>query len=202
MGGGGLFSHLPLEASGTDRMKDGAHKDVITRTLGTTPCLVTLHRICRRHFPPSRSQCRTTNQKECLSVAYEVTNKAICLLAGCPQLTVLSTGGGQTQDRCRFYTSTFVLEKFVLVCFSWQCHWRRTYLQYNLLFIYRASWKQLVSLDVSVVLIVAPNSGSLRSFKCRRTNLNWLPHISLARLNTWWFLYTERRASMLPSSPG
>uniref|UniRef100_A0A669D826 Teneurin-4 n=1 Tax=Oreochromis niloticus TaxID=8128 RepID=A0A669D826_ORENI len=35
---GRLFNHFPLGASGTDGMKNGAHKDVITRTLGTTLC--------------------------------------------------------------------------------------------------------------------------------------------------------------------
>ncbi len=54
-----------------------------------TPCLVTLQLFCQKHtlFFHLASQCRATNQKECLSGAYEMTNKAICLFTWCPPLT-------------------------------------------------------------------------------------------------------------------
>lgn len=91
---GGLFNHFPLRTLGMDGIKKNmAHKDVITRTLGMTPRLVTLQRFCQLHVLTLfsnfylASQCRATNQKECLSGAHKMTNKAICLFTGCPPLT-------------------------------------------------------------------------------------------------------------------
>lgn len=87
---GGLCNHFPFKTSGMDGIKNWAHKDVITRTFGMTPCLVTLQWFCQQHtltlFFHFASQCRATNQKQCLSGAY-MTNKAICHFTGCPPLT-------------------------------------------------------------------------------------------------------------------
>lgn len=134
MGGGGLFNYFPSEASGTDGMKDGAQKDVITRTLGMTACLVTW---CvgsasdiQWLFFHFASQCKATNQKECLSAAHKMTNKAICLFTGCPPLTLSGTftGTGQTQNRCWYCSWTFIILGTVCVGFCLKTTLFTTYL--------------------------------------------------------------------------
>lgn len=85
---GGLFNHFPLKASGTDGIKNGAHKDVITKTLGMTPCLVTLRQLCQQHtLTPLPFRHSVQSYKSKGMSFWIITNKGICVFTGCPLLT-------------------------------------------------------------------------------------------------------------------
>lgn len=120
---GGFSNHFPFKTSGMDRIKNWACKEEITRNLGLTARLVTLLWSCQPH---------TLSLFSILPVNAELQMKSNVLLELAKWQTkpsassmdvftdrVISTGTGQTQNRCWYYRWTYYI--YGNVCLAFFC---------------------------------------------------------------------------------